>query len=74
MFSDPQVQHLDMKHPVDHPELGEINLVGQAIKLSGHESRKGIPTPERGQHTSEVLSDLGFSSNEIQTLGDEGVI
>jgi crotonobetainyl-CoA:carnitine CoA-transferase CaiB-like acyl-CoA transferase len=74
MFADPQVQHLGMEHSVDHPELGQINLVGQAIKLSAHESRKGIPTPERGQHTSEVLSDLGLSSNEIQTLGDEGVI
>jgi formyl-CoA transferase len=74
MFADPQVQHLGMEHPVDHPELGQINLVGQAIKLSAHQSRKGTPTPERGQHTSEVLSDLGLSSNEIQTLSDDGVI
>ena len=63
-----------MEHPVDHPELGKINLVGQAIKLSGHESRKGIPTPERGQHTNEVLADLGLSSDEIQSLSDGGVI
>ena len=74
MFADPQVQHLGMEHPVNHPKLGEINLVGQAIKLSGHESRKGIPTPERSQHTSEVLSDMGLSSTEIQNLSDEGVI
>jgi crotonobetainyl-CoA:carnitine CoA-transferase CaiB-like acyl-CoA transferase len=74
MFADPQVQHLDMEHPVDHPELGQINLVGQAIKLSAHISRKGIPTPERGQHTSEVLSDLGLSSTEIERLSEEGVI
>lgn len=74
VFADPQVQHLGMEHPVDHPELGKINLVGQAIKLSGHESRKGIPTPERGQHTNEVLADLGLSSDEIQSLSDGGVI
>ena len=74
MFADPQVMHLGMEHPVDHPELGQINLVGQAIKLSAHESRKGIPTPERGQHTSEVLSNLGLTSSEIQSLSDEGII
>ena len=74
MFSDPQVQHLGMEHPVEHLELGPINLVGQAIKLSAHESRKGVPTPERGQHTSEILSDLGLSSAEIKSLSDEGII
>jgi crotonobetainyl-CoA:carnitine CoA-transferase CaiB-like acyl-CoA transferase len=74
VFADPQVQHLGMEHPVYHPELGQINLVGQAIKLSAHESRKGIPTPERSQHTNEILSDMGLSSTEIQSLSDEGVI
>ena len=74
MFADPQVQHLGMEHPVNHPELGQINLVGQAIKLSAHESRKGIPTPLRSQHTQEILSDMGLSNTEIQSLSDEGVI
>lgn len=74
MFDDPQVKHLAMEHPVDHPEQGQINLVGQAIHLSGHESRKGMPTPERSQHTNEVLGDLGLSQTEIDGLRDEGVI
>lgn len=74
MFADPQVQHLGMEHPVDHPTQGKINLVGQAIHLSGHESRKGSPTPERGQHTGEVLGGLGLSPAEIDELRTDGVI
>jgi crotonobetainyl-CoA:carnitine CoA-transferase CaiB-like acyl-CoA transferase len=74
MFADPQVRHLGMEHPVDHPILGKISLVGQAIKLSSHESRKGAPTPERGQHTQEILSGLGLSNDEIDALRSEGVV
>jgi len=74
MFADPQVKHLGMEHPVDHPEQGRINLVGQAINLSKHQSRKGVPTPARGQHTEDVLGGLGLSHDEITELRDGGVI
>ncbi len=74
VFADPQVQHLEMEHPVDHPTLGQINLVGQAINLSRHTSRKGVPTPERGQHTDEVLADMGLSQSDIQELRDGGIV
>ncbi|NQV98238.1 MAG: CoA transferase [Rhodospirillales bacterium] len=74
MFADPQVRHLAMEHPVDHPTQGKINLVGQAIALSRHTSRKGVPTPERGQHTNEVLENLGLSPSDINELRSGGVI
>lgn len=74
VFADPQVQHLGMEHPVNHPTLGEINLVGQAINLSRHQSRKGIPSPERGQHTGDILAGLGLSTSDIQELRDNGII
>ncbi len=74
MFADPQVRHLGMEHPVDHPTQGRINLVGQAIHLSGHQSRKGMPTPERGQHTNEVLVGLGLKDGDIAELRESGVI
>lgn len=74
MFADPQVKHLEMEHPVDHPTQGRINLVGQAIHLSGHKSRKGNPTPERGQHTDDILGGLGLSPADINDLRDGGAI
>lgn len=74
VFDDPQVKHLEMEHPVEHPKLGKINLVGQPIKMSRYQSRKGVPTPERGQHTEEILEEMGYSQNEIQRFRDKNVL
>ena len=74
VFKDPQVQHLGMEHPVIHPELGEINLVGQPINMSRFESRKGVATPERGQHTDEILEEIGYSKDEINGYKSRGVL
>jgi len=68
VFQDPQVRHLDMEHPVKHDKLGSMNLVGQPIKMNRFESRKNVPTPDRGQHTDEILNEMGFSKSEIDAL------
>ncbi len=74
VFADPQVEHVNMKHPVDHPELGPMNLVGQSINLSSHTPRTGVPTPDSGQHTDEVLAEFGFDADEIAGLKDRGIV
>jgi len=74
MFADPQVKHLGMEHPVDHPTLGQMNLVGQAINMSRYKPRTGMATPERGQHTDEVLEEFGFSASEIENLKNRDVL
>ena len=68
MFADPQVKHIGMEHPVDHPELGSFNVVGQAVRMSGAQPRTGVATPMRGQHTDEVLAEFGFGADEIADL------
>ena len=68
VFADPQVQHLNMAVPVQHPVLGEIRLVGQPFKLSRTPSEIRSATPERGEHTDEVLRELGYNPAEIVDL------
>ena len=68
VFGDPQVKHLRMEHPVKHEKLGSMNLVGQPIKMNRYESRKNMPTPDRGQHTDEILKEMGFTEREIDAL------
>jgi len=74
MFSDPQVQHIGIVHPVHHKELGDLNLVGQAINLSRYAPRTGMPTPDSGEHTDEVLGEIGFDADTIAGLRDRGIV
>ena len=74
VFADPQVQHLAMAQSVEHPVLGEIELVGQAAALSRTPSRMRMPTPELGEHTDAVLGALGYDGAGIADLRRRGVV
>ena len=74
VFEDPQVEHLGLKQTFTSPALGEVTVLGQAIKLSGAESRIVRPPPEIGEHSREILSELGFGDAEIDTFAKAGVI
>src|SRR5712692_5013777 len=74
-FADPQVQHLEMARPVDHPKLGSIKVVGQAINMTRTpEPEKLRPTPDLGQHTDEVLRGLGYNDAAIADLRARTVV
>ena len=55
VFADPQVKHLGIVQPVEHPALGRLDLVGQAVTLSRTPSHLRNATPERGEHTDAIL-------------------
>ncbi|WP_206932699.1 CaiB/BaiF CoA transferase family protein [Roseococcus thiosulfatophilus] len=67
VFADEQVKHLGIAMPVQHPKLGEITLVRAPMQIEGVQCNRN-PTPERGQHTDEVLAEFGFSAEEIAAL------
>ncbi len=74
-FAEPQVQHLGIARPVQHPKLGDIKVVGQPINLSDFPQPKELkPTPELGQNTEEVLASLGYDKKAIDGLRAGGVI
>lgn len=74
IVSDPQVLHRQMLIEVDHPTAGTIKVPGIPIKLSEAPGKVKSPPPLLGQHTEEVLRELGYSEEAIQTLRDEGAI
>jgi crotonobetainyl-CoA:carnitine CoA-transferase CaiB-like acyl-CoA transferase len=74
VFADPQVQHLGAASEVKHPRLGDLKILSQVVKLSRTPARVATATPELGQHTEEVLAELGFAAGEISALKSKGVI
>ena len=74
VFEDPQVKHLGMAAPIEHPELGSIDLVAQPITLSDHPFEIRSATPQLGEHTDSVLEELGFTDQEIADLHKQSVV
>ena len=73
-FSDPQVRHNEMVQEVMHPKAGRIKVPGVAVKLSRTPGRISAPPPMLGEHTEEVLADLGYSPGAIAGLRASGAI
>ena len=74
VFSDPQVQHLEMIASVPSPHYNPLRLVVQPVHLSGSASGVRMRPPERGEHTDEILGSLGYDSDQISGLRRTGAI
>ena len=73
-FADPQVRHIGMAAPVEHPTRGRIELVGQPVRFHRTPWRLRNASPEMGEHTCAILADLGYSEEEIDTLRKRNVL
>ncbi len=74
VFADPQIKHLGLAAPVQHPRLGKTELVNSPLNFSGLERRIRTATPERGEHTEQVLRGLGYDDADIAELRSKGAI
>lgn len=74
VFSDQHIGKLKMRHPVVHKTLKTFDVVAQPVKMSRSRSRTGAAAPERGEHTDQILQDIGLTREDIETLHANGVI
>ena len=64
-----------MAQSIEAPALGRIiTLLGQPVALSATPSALTAPPPEPGEHTDEILTEFGYSPEEIAALRREGTV
>jgi len=74
VFTDPQVKSYGFPIEVEHPQMGKMQLIGNAVDMSRTPPSIDRPPPMLGEQTEEVLSGLGLDANTIETLRAKGAI
>ncbi len=74
VYADPQVQAREMRVETDHPIAGRVSGIGIPVKLSDTPGTVRRPAPTLGQHTTEALRELGYTTAEVTALRDDGVV
>tara|TARA_B100000029_G_scaffold510642_1_gene602628 strand:+ start:56 stop:1240 length:1185 start_codon:yes stop_codon:yes gene_type:complete len=72
--NDPHIRSRKMIVETEHPNLGRIKTLGTPIKMSETPLTPGRPAPLLGQHTDEVLQEVGYSAEELSAFRGDGVI
>jgi crotonobetainyl-CoA:carnitine CoA-transferase CaiB-like acyl-CoA transferase len=74
IMKDPHVKFRKMVVDIDHPKIGPMKTLGLPIKSTGDLTAIRKPAPMLGQHSEEVLRELGYGDADIRTLFDDQVI
>jgi len=69
VFAMPQVKEREMLVKMDHPTIGELPLIGSPLKMSATPVEYRLPPPLMGEHTAEVLRELGYENEEERKKG-----
>jgi crotonobetainyl-CoA:carnitine CoA-transferase CaiB-like acyl-CoA transferase len=73
-LADPQVIARDMVVELNHPKAGRTKALGLPIKFSLTKCRIRRPAPLLGEHTREILVELGYDDGDIAVLVKEGAV
>ena len=75
VFDDPQVKHLDTFFEVEHPEEGKQTFSRRAVYIDGsRDDQPKRPPPQLGEHTAEILGELGLDEAAVNDLRKRGVV
>ncbi|HEX8969730.1 MAG TPA: CoA transferase [Chloroflexota bacterium] len=73
-FANEQVRTLPVVAEVDHPVLGHERLLGPGVNMERTQPRICSAAPEHGQHTDEILAELGYTAEDTARFHREGIV
>jgi crotonobetainyl-CoA:carnitine CoA-transferase CaiB-like acyl-CoA transferase len=73
VFEEPQIEHLQMVQEVVSKHFGKQRLMGQPVQLERTPSRIARAAPRRGEHTEEILGELGVGADDLARMKSTGV-
>lgn len=71
-FDDPQARHHEMLVEFEHPVAGHVRTTGSPLRFEGRQARSDSMPPTLGQHTREILHEMGVDKNTIETMIEQG--
>ena len=74
VFEDEQIRHLKLATKIHHPRLGEQEVQNLPVTLSRTPGKVVSASPDLGEHTDQVLGELGYSKDDIAALHREGAV
>lgn len=74
VLRDPHVVERDMILSIRHPKAGEIKNIACPVKMSKTPTDVRYPPPGLGEHTNEVLTELGYTAEELESMGKSNII
>jgi crotonobetainyl-CoA:carnitine CoA-transferase CaiB-like acyl-CoA transferase len=74
VVEDPQIRHNEMIVSIEHATQGTVDVTNLPIKFFGTPGGVRLPPPTLGQHSDQIMAELGYAGDELEALEDEGIV